>query len=173
MYQRCNPKFLGAEIVTGLIQTGQVGNNARCQVASGRTLFDLDLTSLSMTDQRNITKFNPIPVLQGRQGDDAGTFYNEAGTVSVRVQFTVPDESVIATISAATGGAVPALTKPTEGWPVLVFQHGFGQSNSNAFLIASALAMVVPLQPLLIILCMVIILLLSAMNLLTVLHLIL
>ncbi len=66
MYQRCNPKFLGAEIVTGLIQTGQVGNNARCQVASGRTLFDLDLTSLSMTEQRNITKFNPIPVLQGR-----------------------------------------------------------------------------------------------------------
>jgi hypothetical protein len=62
--------------------------------------------------------------------------------LSVRIQFTVPDESVIATISAATGGAVPALTKPTESWPVLVFQHGSGQSNSNALLIASALVMV-------------------------------
>lgn len=94
-----------------------------------------------MTDPRNITKFNPISVLQGRQGDYANTLYNEAGTESVRVQFTVPDESIIATISAATGGAVPAITKPTEGWPVLVFQHAFGQSKSNALLIASALAM--------------------------------
>jgi Pla-1/cef family extracellular lipase len=133
---------LGSEIVTGLIQAGQVGaNNARCQLASGGTLFDLDLTSLGMTDPRNITKFSPIPVLQGRQVDDVDTFYNEAGTESVRVQFTIPNELVIATISAATGGAVPALTKPTEGWPVLVFQHGFGQSKSNALLIASALAM--------------------------------
>jgi Pla-1/cef family extracellular lipase len=135
-------KSLGVEIITGLIQAGQVGdNNARCQDASGGTLFDLDLTSLGMTDPRNITKFNPIPVLQGREGDDADTLYNEGGTETVRVQFTVPNESVIATISAATGGAVPALTKPIEGWPVLVFQHGFGQSKNNALLIASALAM--------------------------------
>ncbi len=133
---------LGSEIITGLIQAGQVGdNNGRCQDASGGTLFDLDLTSLGMTDPRNITKFNPIPVLQGREGDDADTLYNEDGTETVRVQFTVPNESVIAIISAATGGAVPALTKPTEGWPVLVFQHGFGQSKNNALLIASALAM--------------------------------
>jgi Pla-1/cef family extracellular lipase len=133
---------LGAEIVTGLIQAGQVGpNNEHCQVASGGTLFDLDLSSLGMTDPRNITKFNPIPILQGRQVDDESTLYNEAGTEAVRVQFTVPDESVIAIISAATGGAVPALTKPAQGWPVLVFQHGLGQSNGNALLVASALAM--------------------------------
>jgi Pla-1/cef family extracellular lipase len=133
---------LGTEIVTGLIQAGQIGaNNSICQVASGGTLFDLDLTSLGMTDPRNITKFNPIPVLQGRQIDDESTLYNEAGTEAVRVQFTIPDESVIAMISAATGGAVPAQTKPVEGWPVLVFQHGLGQSNGNALLIASALAM--------------------------------
>lgn len=133
---------LGTEIVTGLIQAGQVGaNNSICQAASGSTLFDLDLTSLGMTDPRNITKFNPIPVLQGRQVDDESTLYNEAGTEAVRVQFTVPDESVIAMISAATGGAVPAQTKPVGGWPVLVFQHGLGQSNGNALLVASALAM--------------------------------
>ena len=133
---------LGAEIVTGLIQAGQVGaNNALCQLASDGALFDLDLTSLGMTDPRNITKFNPIPALQGRQTDDASTLYNEAGTEAVRVLFTVPDESVIAMISAATGGAVPAQTKPAGGWPVVVFQHGLGQSKSNALLVASALAM--------------------------------
>jgi Pla-1/cef family extracellular lipase len=133
---------LGAEIVTGLIQAGQVGaNNDLCQLASEGALFDLDLTSLGMTDPRNITKFNPIPALQGRQTDDENTLYNEAGTEVVKVLFTVPDESVIAIISAATGGAVPMQTKPAEGWPVVVFQHGIGQSKSNALLIASALAM--------------------------------
>jgi len=133
---------LGSEIVSGLIQGGQVGtNNALCQLASGGTLFDLDLTGLGMTDPRNITKFSPIPALQGRQTDDVSTLYNEQGTEAVSVLFTLPDESVIAIISAVTGGAVPVQTKPTEGWPVLVFQHGYGQSKSNVLLIASALAM--------------------------------
>jgi Pla-1/cef family extracellular lipase len=133
---------LGAEIISGLIQAGQVGpNNAMCQLASDGALFDLDLASLGMTDPRNITKFSPIPALQGREVDDATTLYNEAGTESVRVLFTVPDESVIAIISAATGGAVPAQSKPAEGWPVVVFQHGIGQSKSNALLVASSLAL--------------------------------
>lgn len=133
---------LGAEIVTGLIQAGQVGaNNDLCQLASDSVLFDLNLNSLGMTDPRNITKFNPLPVAQGRQTDDETTLYNEAGNEVVSVLFTVPDESVIAMISAATSGTVPAQTKPTDGWPVVVFQHGIGQSKSNALLVASALAM--------------------------------
>ncbi len=133
---------LGAEIVTGLIQAGQVGaNNARCQLTSDGALFDLDLTSLGMTDPRNITKFNSIPVLQGRQTNDESTLYNEVGTEVVRIIFTVPDESNIAIISAATEGAVPIQTKPAEGWPVVVFQHGITQSKSNVLLVASSLAM--------------------------------
>ncbi|MEP1446802.1 MAG: VolA/Pla-1 family phospholipase [Paraglaciecola sp.] len=133
---------LGAEVVTGLVQAGQVGaNNALCQLASDGVLFDLDLTSLGMGDPRNLTKFSPIPVSQGRQTDDETTLYNEAGSEKVSVLFTVPDESVIGLISAATSGAVPALTKPENGWPVVVFQHGIGQSKSNALLVASALAM--------------------------------
>lgn len=133
---------LGTEIVTGLIQSEQVGtNNALCQLASDGALFDLDLTSLGIADPRNITKFNPIPVAQGRQADDESTLYNEAGTEAVSVLFTVPDESAIAIVSAATEGAVPLQTKPTDGWPVVVFQHGIGQSKTNALLVASALAM--------------------------------
>lgn len=133
---------LGTEIVTGLVQAGQVGaNNALCQLASDGVLYDLDLTSLGMQDPRNLTKFSPIPVSQGRQADDETTLYNEAGSEAVSVLFTVPDESVIALISAATSGAVPALTKPENGWPVVVFQHGIGQSKSNVLLVASALAM--------------------------------
>jgi len=133
---------LDVEVITGLIQAGQVGpNNAKCQVASGGTLFDLDLTSLGMTDPRNITKFSPIPDSQGRQTDDVNTLYNEAGTEAVSVLFTVPDESVIAMISSATGGVVPPQTKPVGGWPVVVFQHGLGGTKNNALFVASALAM--------------------------------
>jgi Pla-1/cef family extracellular lipase len=132
---------LGADVVGGLIQAGQVGaNNDLCQLASNGALFDLDLTSLGMTDPRNLTKFNPIPVSQGREMDDESTLYNEAGTEAATVLFTVPDEAVIAMISAATGGAVPLQTKPADGWPIVVFQHGIGQSKSNALLVASALA---------------------------------
>lgn len=133
---------LGDEIIDGLVQAGQVGtNNTLCQLASDGDLFDLDLTSLGMTDPRNITKFSPIPALGGRESDDATTLYNEAGTESVSVLFTIPDESVIAIISAASGGAIPVQTKPAAGWPVVVFQHGIGQSKSNALLVASSLAM--------------------------------
>lgn len=133
---------LGTEIVTGLIQAGHVGPyNGLCQLASDGQLFDLNLTSLGMTDPRNLTKFNPIPVAKGRQTDNPITPYNEMGTEAVSVTFTVPDESVIAMLSAATGGALPVQTKPANGWPVVVFQHGIGQSKSNAWLIASALAM--------------------------------
>lgn len=135
-------KALGAKAVTDLIQAGQVGpNNDLCQLASEGQLFDLDLSSLGVTDPRNLTKFNPIPITKGRQIDNPDTSYNEKGTEPVKAVFTVPNESVIAMISAATGGAVPAQTKPEGGWPVVVFQHGIGQSKSNALLIASALAM--------------------------------
>ncbi|MGS2720172.1 VolA/Pla-1 family phospholipase [Paraglaciecola aestuariivivens] len=135
-------KALGAEVVGQLIQGGQVGpNNDLCQLASEGQLFDLDLSSLGMADPRNITKFNPIPMRQGRNADDSNTLYNEAGTETVKVQFTVPNESVIALISAATGGAVPAQTKPESGWPTVLFQHGAGQTRENASLVAASLAM--------------------------------
>ncbi|MBL4631118.1 MAG: lipase, partial [Paraglaciecola sp.] len=135
-------KSLGTVVVSQLIQGGQVGaNNEYCQFASEGTLYDLDLSSLGLTDPRNITKYNPIPVARGRQENDETTLYNESGTESVNVLFTVPDESVIALISAATGGAVPAITKPENGWPVVVFQHGITESKSNVLAISAALSM--------------------------------
>ena len=135
-------KSLGADLVMQLIQGGQIGaNNALCQLASDGTLYDLDLTSLGLTDPRNITKYNPIPVAQGRQNDDETTLYNESGTESVKVLFTVPNESVIAALSVATGGIVPAITKPENGWPVVVFQHGITESKSNVFALSAALSL--------------------------------
>jgi Pla-1/cef family extracellular lipase len=133
---------LGEENVSNLIQAGQLGsNNGYCQLVSQGQLYDLDLSSLGMDDPRNLTKVNPIPQAQGRQTDDAATLYNEAGTESVSVLFTVPDESVIAVLSATTGGAIPAITKPENGWPVVVFMHGITGAKENVLALTAALSL--------------------------------
>jgi Pla-1/cef family extracellular lipase len=135
-------QVLGQEVVTGLIQTGQMGvNNTLCQGASNGQLFDLDLTSLGMDDPRSLTKFNPVPVPNGRQLDNAATLYNEAGSENIPVQFTLPNVAVVAALSAATNGAVPTISKPSAGWPVVLFQHGVTGSKENALAISAALSM--------------------------------
>ncbi|MFT6897048.1 MAG: Pla-1/cef family extracellular lipase [Paraglaciecola sp.] len=135
-------KALGAETVAGLIQGGAVGpNNELCQLATAGQLYDLDLSSLGMDDPRHLTKVNPLPVARGSNADDPATLYNEAGTETVNVQFTVPDEGVIALISAATSGAVPALTKPATGLPVVIFQHGITGSKENTLALSAALSL--------------------------------
>jgi len=60
------------------------------------------------------TRFNPFPVATVKQ-------------LQVPVLMTVPN---------ASSGA----TKPATGWPVVVFEHGLGQSRTNLFGIADALA---------------------------------
>jgi Pla-1/cef family extracellular lipase len=135
-------KSLGAETVGGLIQGGAVGpNNALCQAASAGQLYDLDLSSLGMDDPRHLTKVNPLPVAKGSNADDPATPYNEAGTETVNVQFTVPNEAVIAAVSAGSDGAIPLVTKPAAGWPVVIFQHGITGSKENALALSAALSL--------------------------------
>ncbi|MCF2947011.1 lipase [Paraglaciecola aquimarina] len=133
---------IGVEAITGLLQAGQVGNNnTLCQLASDNQLFDLDLTSAGMSDPRNITKFNPIPMARGSQIDNPDTLYNEQGTEAIKVHFTIPNEAVIGVISAATNGAVPMVTKPGPGWPVILFQHGITGSKENVLALSAAFSL--------------------------------
>ncbi len=135
-------QLMGAETVTSLIQAGAVGpNDELCQVASQGQLRDLDLSSLGIDDPRNLTKFNPLPMAQGTNEDDESTPFNEAGTETLGVQFTVPDESVIAMLSAATGGAIEVPTKPEDGWPVIIVQHGITGQKENALVVAAAFSL--------------------------------
>ena len=49
----------------------------------------------------------------------------------------------LATANAVRAGmdpALPALTAPADGWPVVIFQHGIAQDKSNAAAIAGTLA---------------------------------
>jgi Pla-1/cef family extracellular lipase len=133
---------MGAEQVGALVAAGAVGpNNALCQAASGGQLFDLNLTVAGIDDPRNITKVNPIPMARGRNVDNPNTVYNEAGTETLTVQFTVPDEAIIASLSVATGGAISPITKPAGGWPVVLFQHGITGSKENVLAMSTALSL--------------------------------
>ncbi|WP_166422877.1 VolA/Pla-1 family phospholipase [Paraglaciecola sp. 20A4] len=135
-------QLMGQETVSALVQAGALGDNDDlCQLASDGQLRDLDLTSLGVDDPRNLTKFNPIPVAQGTNSDDDSTEYNEAGTETLGVQITVPDESIIAILSAATDGAIALQTKPQDGWPVVIIQHGITLSKENALTISAALSL--------------------------------
>jgi hypothetical protein len=61
---------------------------------------------------RNVTRFNPVPA--------------KTTDVTIPVLVTVPNAT------AAGGGC----SKPTAGWPVVIFQHGLGGDRTNALFIA-------------------------------------
>jgi hypothetical protein len=66
-------------------------------------------------NERNLTRFNPIPALQAAK--------------PIPLLVTVPN---------ANAGA--AGVKPANGWPVVIFQHGITRDRSDAFAIAGAFA---------------------------------
>ena len=61
---------------------------------------------------RNVTRFNPVPA--------------KTTDVTIPVLVTVPN-------ATAAGGAC---SKPTAGWPVVIFQHGLGGDRTTALAIA-------------------------------------
>ena len=66
-------------------------------------------------NERNLTRFNPIPALQA--------------SMPIPLLVTVPN---------ANAGA--AGTKPANGWPVVIFEHGITRNRTDALAIASSFA---------------------------------
>jgi hypothetical protein len=66
-------------------------------------------------NERNLTRFNPIPALQASK--------------AIPLLVTVPN---------ANAGA--AGTKPANGWPVVIFEHGITRNRTDALAIASSYA---------------------------------
>jgi len=66
-------------------------------------------------NERNLTRFNPIPALQANK--------------AIPLLVTVPN---------ANAGA--AGVKPVNGWPVVIFQHGITRDRSDALAVAGAFA---------------------------------
>lgn len=77
-------------------------------------------------EERHLTKYNPVPTVQD--------------TETVNAFVTIPDLATANAVRAGMDPALPALTAPADGWPVVIFQHGIAQDKSNAAAIAGTLA---------------------------------
>jgi len=76
-------------------------------------------------EERHLTKYNPIPAIQGTQ--------------TVPAFITIPDLAVVNAIRAQRGMAQLEAV-PQGGWPVVIFQHGITGNKTNAAGIAGSLA---------------------------------
>ena len=118
--------------VAALIQAEAIGpNNQLCQAASGGQLYDLNLDAIGLTDRRHLTKVAPIPAANGSNAD---------GTETIQVQVTVPDETLIQFL-AAINPQVNAVTRPENGWPVVIIQHGITSKKEDVLAVTGALSL--------------------------------
>ena len=76
-------------------------------------------------NERHLTKYNPIPAIQGTQ--------------TVPAFITIPDLATVNEIRAQRGMAELEAV-PQGGWPVVIFQHGITGEKTNAAGIAGSLA---------------------------------
>ncbi|MGM0481631.1 MAG: VolA/Pla-1 family phospholipase [Pseudomonadota bacterium] len=74
--------------------------------------------------ERHLTKYNPIPAIQGTQ--------------SVPAFITIPDLATVNGIRQMRG--MQPMAMPEGGWPVVIFQHGITGNKTNAAGIAGSLA---------------------------------
>ena len=93
-----------------------------------------DLSSLFALDtQRHITKFNPVPA---PSAPSDMPWIGDPGKIDV--QLTTPDLPVVNAVRAGMGLA--ALTKPENGWPVVILQHGITSQKEHMLPLTGALA---------------------------------
>lgn len=82
--------------------------------------FDIE----GVDEERHLTKYNPVPAVQGEQTVDAF--------------ITIPDLATANGVRASMGLA--PLAAPANGWPVVMFYHGITGSKENAAAIAGTFA---------------------------------
>lgn len=127
--QTLGAETIGALLADGTISTGPF--NDLCQAATGGQLLDLNLTNLGIDDQRHVTRFSPIPALKGSNAD---------GTETLDVQITVPDPTVVGILASLPGSPVSPISKPENGWPVVILQHGITSRKEDFLAITGALS---------------------------------
>ncbi|MFC3120123.1 VolA/Pla-1 family phospholipase [Agaribacter flavus] len=96
-------------------------NDQMCQSLG---LRDLRINGEKVDRDRNITKFNPVPMMKGTQ----------QGLESIDVQLTVPNPAV----ASALGFAIE---KPQAGWPVAILVHGITSRKEDMLSISGALSL--------------------------------
>ena len=87
-------------------------------------LADLRVNGEKLDSARNITKFNPVPQMNG----------GNMGTELLDVQVTLPD------VAIATALGFP-ISKPEAGWPVAILAHGITSQKEDMLAITGALSL--------------------------------
>ncbi len=75
-------------------------------------------------NERHLTKYNPVPAVVSQQ--------------TIPVIMSVPNEAAINQVRAFQG--LDPITRPANGWPVVIFQHGITGNKTNALGIAGSLS---------------------------------
>ncbi|GLR69612.1 VolA/Pla-1 family phospholipase [Agaribacter marinus] len=96
-------------------------NDTFCQSVS---LRDLRVNGVKVDPARNITKFNPVPMMKGSQ----------QGLENLEVQVTVPNPVV----ASALGFNIE---KPEAGWPVAILVHGITSRKEDMLSITGSLSL--------------------------------
>lgn len=82
------------------------------------------LRNLGIDQERNLTKFNPVP--------------SPTTVMPVAIQMTTPDLAVANAVRGSLG--LPALEMPAQGWPVAILQHGITSKKEDMLAITGALS---------------------------------
>ncbi|AWB67318.1 hypothetical protein C2869_13090 [Saccharobesus litoralis] len=79
----------------------------------------LNLADLGLDVERNLTKYNPVPMATGLQ--------------NIKVQMTLPNLSLMQAID-------PTFAQPDSGWPVVILTHGLSRQKEDMLALASTLS---------------------------------
>ena len=78
----------------------------------------------SFDAERHLTKFNPIPAVRSMQ--------------DIPLWMSVPDLDLVNQVRV--GMEMDPISEPSDGWPVVIFQHGIGGNKEQFLAIAGSLA---------------------------------
>lgn len=105
-------------------------NDGFCMAVGLRDLS----TALPLDTERNLTKFNPVPM---PQGESDIPYISHPGDIDV--QMTTPKLSPVTDAVRANYG-LPALETPENGWPVVILQHGITSKKEDMLAITGILS---------------------------------
>jgi len=114
-------------VVDTSLKTDVVGGSGKAHIYSGTLTVPYYLTTPSET--------NPIAPLTGYWKGVEGSLVTQFNPSPVKTE----DATIPVLMTKPAEGAT-GLTKPADGWPVVIFQHGVSQNRGNIFAVADALA---------------------------------
>ncbi|PKH89302.1 VolA/Pla-1 family phospholipase [Colwellia sp. Bg11-28] len=119
----------------GAIPEGPIAGSRSDAVCSAVGLRDLRPAGIELDVERNLTKFNPVPQPSG-VSDIPGV----TDPSILAVQMTTPVIAPLTDAVRASYGLPPLVAEPTDGWPVVILQHGITGTKEQMLAITGVLS---------------------------------